>query len=284
MSEQLMQPDSESETLEPHVEAVAVKNPAAAQETAPVDDPQQIKRILETALLTTQEPLSAALLRKLFDNTLNTRQIAAVVEEIARDWRDRGIELVRVASGWRFQAKAEMQPFLNRLDPPKAPRYSRAVMETLAIIAYHQPVTRGDIEEIRGVSVSSSVLKTLTARGWVDQVGHRNVPGKPALLATTPQFLDDLGLDSLGALPPLQELGALVESDSVSALSEQTDGVDDMTVEEQAERAALSDTVAVQSSEKSTGRRAVTKAKTGRKRKSPEKPRKVSKTKKTGRT
>lgn len=247
MSEQLMQPDSEIETLEPQVGTQSTESPTAGLvAAAPVDDPQQIKRILEAALLTAQEPLSATVLRKLFDNTLNTRQIAAVVEDIASDWHDRGIELMRVASGWRFQAKAEIQPFLNRLDPPKPPRYSRAVMETLAIIAYHQPVTRGDIEEIRGVSVSSSVLKTLTARGWVDQVGHRNVPGKPALLATTPQFLDDLGLDSLGALPPLQELGALVESDNANALPEQPDDADDITVEEQAELAVLSDAVAVQ--------------------------------------
>lgn len=174
----------------------------------------QIKRVLEAALLTAQEPLPIVALRKLFDNALSARQISGVIDEIARDWADSGMALVQVASGWRFQARQEMQPFLNRLDPPKAPRYSRAVLETLAIIAYHQPVTRGDIEEIRGISVSSSVLKTLTSRGWVDQVGYRNVPGKPALLATTQQFLDDLGLQSLEALPPLQELGALVEADA----------------------------------------------------------------------
>ncbi len=182
-------------------------------------EPKQIKRVLEAALLTAQEPLPMAALRKLFDNALSARQISGAIDEIAGDWNDSGIALVQVASGWRFQARQEMQPFLDRLDPPKAPRYSRAVLETLAIIAYHQPVTRGDIEEIRGISVSSSVLKTLTSRGWVDQVGHRNVPGKPALLATTQQFLDDLGLQSLEALPPLQELGALVEADAGHALS-----------------------------------------------------------------
>ncbi|MBX3629688.1 MAG: SMC-Scp complex subunit ScpB [Nitrosomonas sp.] len=179
----------------------------------------QIKRVLEAALLTAQEPLPIVALRKLFDNALSARQISGVIDEIARDWADSGMALVQVASGWRFQARQEMQPFLNRLDPPKAPRYSRAVLETLAIIAYHQPVTRGDIEEIRGISVSSSVLKTLTSRGWVDQVGYRNVPGKPALLVTTRQFLDDLGLQSLEALPPLQELGALVEVDAGHASS-----------------------------------------------------------------
>jgi segregation and condensation protein B len=185
----------------------------APQESSVCYEPKQIKRVLETALLTAQEPLPMAALKKLFNNTVNARQISGVIDEIAGDWLDSGVVLVQVASGWRFQAKKEMQPFLDRLDPPKAPRYSRAVLETLAIIAYHQPVTRGDIEEIRGISVSSSVLKTLTSRGWVDQVGYRNVPGRPALLATTQQFLDDLGLQSLEALPPLQELGALVEAD-----------------------------------------------------------------------
>ncbi|MEK6595220.1 MAG: SMC-Scp complex subunit ScpB, partial [Pseudomonadota bacterium] len=122
------------------------------------------------------------------------------------------VELVTVASGWRFQTRADIQPYLDRLTPQKTPRYSRAVLETLAIIAYRQPVTRGDIEEIRGVSVSGSVLKTLTARGWIDAVGHRNVPGKPALFATTPHFLDDLNLRSLEELPPLEEMKSLIES------------------------------------------------------------------------
>lgn len=175
--------------------------------------PQQIKQVIETALLAAQEPLSTAMLKKLFDSQIESKQISSYIEEICRDWADKGIELVRVASGWRFQVKAEMQPFLNRLNPPKTPRYSRAVMETLAIIAYYQPVTRGDIEEIRGISVSSSILKTLTARGWVDQVGHRNVPGKPALLATTQQFLNDLGIRALEELPPLEELGTLIDTE-----------------------------------------------------------------------
>lgn len=188
---------------------------------------KQIKRVLEAALLTAQEPLHMSALKRLFDNVVNARQISAALDEIAGDWLDSGIALVQVASGWRFQARKEMQPFLNRLDPPKAPRYSRAVLETLAIIAYHQPVTRGDIEEIRGISVSSTVLKALTSRGWVDQVGYRNVPGKPALLATTQQFLDDLGLQSLEALPPLQELGALVEADVESAHSTEAEATTD---------------------------------------------------------
>jgi len=221
MSDQLIQSDQDAETNAADVVDAMTEQPLKPSEY--LDNPNHIKRVLETALLTAQEPLPITALRRLFNNELNARQISKLIEEMAADWSDSGIELIHVASGWRFQAKAEMQPYLNRLDPPKAPRYSRAVLETLAIIAYHQPVTRGDIEEIRGISVSTSVLKTLTSRGWVDQVGHRNVPGKPALLATTEQFLNDLGLNSLEALPPLQELGALVEagSENISPNSEE---------------------------------------------------------------
>ncbi|SFK94808.1 condensin subunit ScpB [Nitrosomonas aestuarii] len=179
-------------------------------------NPEKIKRILEAALLTTQEPLPVTELRKLFDNTVSVKNLSRLLEDLQAHWTNRGVELVQVASGWRFQARTEMQVFLNRLDPPKVPRYSRAVLETLAIIVYHQPVTRGDIEEIRGISVSSSILKTLTARGWIDQVGHRNVAGKPALFATTQHFLNDLGLRSLDELPPLEELGSLIEVDEHS--------------------------------------------------------------------
>ncbi|MBV6448893.1 SMC-Scp complex subunit ScpB [Nitrosomonas sp.] len=173
--------------------------------------PEKTKQILEAALLTTQEPLSVSELRKLFDNEFSAAVITSLLQDIRDRWRDSGVELVTVASGWRFQTKADMQPYLERLTPQKAPRYSRAVLETLAIIAYRQPVTRGDIEEIRGVSVSSSVLKTLTSRGWIEEVGHRNVPGKPALLATTAHFLDDLNLRSLDELPPLEEMKSLIE-------------------------------------------------------------------------
>ena len=175
--------------------------------------PEKIKQVLETALLTTQEPLSINALKKLFDNKISAKQLAGLLEALQESWTGRGVELVRVAGGWRFQAKIEMQPYLSRLDSPKTPRYSRAVLETLAIIAYHQPVTRGDIEEIRGITVASSILKTLTARGWIDQVGHRNVPGKPALFATTQHFLNDLGLCALDELPPLEELDSLLETD-----------------------------------------------------------------------
>jgi segregation and condensation protein B len=174
--------------------------------------PEKTKQILEAAWLTTQEPLSVSELRKLFDNEFSAAVITSLLQDIRDRWRDSGVELVTVASGWRFQTKADMQPYLERLTPQKAPRYSRAVLETLAIIAYRQPVTRGDIEEIRGVSVSSSVLKTLTSRGWIEEVGHRNVPGKPALLATTSHFLDDLNLRSLDELPPLEEMKSLIES------------------------------------------------------------------------
>lgn len=181
--------------------------------------PEKAKQILEAALLTTQESLPVSELRKLFNHELSAILLSNLLEEIRQKWSDSGVELVTVASGWRFQTKAEMQPYLDRLTPQKAPHYSRAVLETLAIIAYRQPVTRGDIEEIRGVSVSSSVLKTLIARGWIEAVGHRNVPGKPALFATTAHFLDDLNLRSLEELPPLEEMKSLIEaSDKNQAL------------------------------------------------------------------
>jgi len=176
--------------------------------------PAKTRQILEAALLTTQEPLTISELRKLFNNELSAAVLANLLEEVREQWRDSGIELVTVASGWRFQTKAEMQPYLERLTPQKSPRYSRAILETLAIIAYRQPVTRGDIEEIRGVGVSSAILKTLLARGWIEAVGHRNVPGKPELFATTAHFLDDLNLRSIEELPPLEEMKSLLESGS----------------------------------------------------------------------
>ncbi len=169
--------------------------------------PEKIKLILETALLTTQEPLPLLELRKLFDNKLTPEALRQHLEELRNKWTTGGIELVIVAGGWRFQSKPEMQIFLDRLNPSKIPRYSRAVLETLSIIAYRQPVTRGDIEEIRGVSVSASILKTLEARGWIDAVGHRDVPGRPTLFATTQKFLNDLNLVSLESLPVLEEIG-----------------------------------------------------------------------------
>ena len=177
-------------------------------------DTRQLKRVIEAALLTTSEPLSLVELKKLSDVPLDNRQIEGLLEELAQDWQERGVELSQVASGWRFRAKPEMQAYLDRLNPQKPPRYSRAVLETFAIIAYHQPVTRGDIAEIRGVAVSSQILKTLEARGWVEVVGTRDTPGKPELFATTKQLLDDLNLRALQELPPLEEIGVLLEQDT----------------------------------------------------------------------
>jgi segregation and condensation protein B len=167
-----------------------------------------LKCILEAALLTSSEPLSLSEIRLLFDEQLSSRQIEALLGELVVDWQGRGVELTQVASGWRFRASVQMQPYLDRLNPQKPPRYSRAVLETLAIIAYHQPVTRGDIEEIRGVAVSAQILKTLESRGWIDVVGTRESPGRPELFATTKQLLDDLNLRALQELPSLQEIGA----------------------------------------------------------------------------
>jgi segregation and condensation protein B len=169
-------------------------------------DPNEIKSILEAALLVAGEPLSAAQLAKLFDPPLEQDVIRRLLEEMRDAWAARSVELTQVASGWRFRAKPELQPYLDRLAPEKPPRYSRAAMETLAIIAYQQPVTRGDIESIRGVAVSTHVIKTLEDRQWIEVVGHRETPGRPALYATTKQFLDDLNLRSLSELPPLAEL------------------------------------------------------------------------------
>jgi segregation and condensation protein B len=171
----------------------------------------EAKVVLETALLATQEPLAIADLRKLFDDALGADTLRRLLEELRADWTGRGIELVHLASGWRFQTRAEFQPYLDRIDPDRAPRYSRAVLETLAIIAYRQPVTRGDIEDTRGVTVSANAIRALEARGWIDVVGHREAPGRPALYATTKRFLDDLGLRSLQELPPLEEIAKSLE-------------------------------------------------------------------------
>jgi len=173
---------------------------------------QEVKRVIEAALLTAGEPLALADLKKLFDDELGNDTLRDILDELAHDWEGRSVELVNVASGWRFRARPEYQRYLERLNPQKPPRYSRAVMETLAIIAYRQPVTRGDVEDIRGVVVSTNIIKALEARGWIDVVGHREVPGRPELFATTRQFLDDLNLRSLTELPPLEDLGQLVES------------------------------------------------------------------------
>jgi segregation and condensation protein B len=179
---------------------------------SPSFDLQQAKRVLEAALLTSAEPLQLNDLKKLFDEDLSNDVLRNILTEIAGDWEGRSVELINVASGWRFRARPEYTKFLDRMNPQRAPKYSRAVMETLAIIAYKQPVTRGDIEDIRGVAVSPNILKALQARGWIDAVGHREVPGRPELFATTRLFLDDLGLRSLTELPTLDDLGQLVDS------------------------------------------------------------------------
>jgi len=182
----------------------------------PLSDPAQIKCVLEAALLSSAEPLPVADLRKMFDEDVGPDVIRRVLEELRTEWAEKGAELVNVASGWRFQVRPDYQKFLDRLNPQKPPKYSRAVLETLAIIAYRQPVTRGDIEAIRGVTVSSGILKALEARGWIDEVGHREVPGRPVLYSTTRTFLDDLNLRSLDELPPLEDLGSLVETEQLA--------------------------------------------------------------------
>lgn len=175
-------------------------------------DNSEVKKILETALLCANEPLSVHDLRKLFSGTkdeLGVDDIHATLDELRADWLCKGIEMVLLSSGWRVQSKPEMKAYLDRLNPEKPQRYSRATMETLAIIAYRQPVTRGDIEEIRGVAVNSQTIKLLEERGWIDVVGHRDVPGRPALLATTKQFLGDLSLVSLDKLPQLEQVSKI---------------------------------------------------------------------------
>ena len=162
------------------------------------------RRVLETALICAQQPLAVRELRTLFDDELGADTIKELLAELQQEWAQRGVELVCVASGWRFQSRPEMREYLDRLHPEKPPRYSRAALETLAIIAYRQPVTRGDMEEIRGVTINSQILKQLEDRGWVEVIGHREAVGRPALYATTRQFLDDLGLGSLDQLPELQ--------------------------------------------------------------------------------
>ncbi|MFA7605737.1 MAG: SMC-Scp complex subunit ScpB [Rhodocyclaceae bacterium] len=173
--------------------------------------PDEYKRVLEAALLAATAPLAVSDLRRLFDPDPGSEQVRSLLDALRADWQGRGVELVQLASGWRFQTRPEYQVFLDRLKEERPPRYSRAVLETLAIIAYRQPVTRGDIEDIRGVAVSPNVIKTLESRGWIDTVGHRETPGRPALFATTRRFLDDLGLRSLTELPALTEIERIMD-------------------------------------------------------------------------
>jgi segregation and condensation protein B len=171
------------------------------------------KRVLETALICSPQPLQVRELRVLFNDELGSDTVRTLLEELQDDWAQRGVELVCVATGWRFQSRPQMREYLDRLHPEKPPKYTRATLETLAIIAYRQPVTRGDMEDIRGVTINTMILKQLEDRGWVEVIGHREAPGRPALFATTRQFLDDLGLASLDQLPvlesPSQQMAAL---------------------------------------------------------------------------
>jgi segregation and condensation protein B len=190
----------------------------------------EAKKVLETALLCAHEPLSVNDLKKLYvsgddaDDGITADVIRQMLAELREDWQGKGVEVVSLSTGWRFQSRAEMKVYLDRLNPEKPPKYTRATLETLAIIAYRQPVTRGDIEEIRGVTVSSQTVKLLEDRNWIEAIGHRDVPGRPALFATTKRFLDDLGLTSLDQLPPLQKVtkelaspGALLELQALEA-------------------------------------------------------------------
>lgn len=174
-------------------------------------EPSLIKKVLEAALLAAREPMTPSDMKKMFDEEFSSETLRKLLDQLREEWAERPVELIQLASGWRFRARAEYLPYIERLNPERPPKYSRAVLETLAIIAYRQPVTRGDIEEIRGVAVNTNVVKTLEERGWIDVVGHRDTPGRPALFATTKQFLDDLGLRSVSELPPLEQISQTLE-------------------------------------------------------------------------
>ncbi len=214
-------PEQEDQTIDSAAEAQQVAETAGAAAVAAVAiDLNEARRALEATLLSASEPLTLNDLKKIFDGELSVDNIRVLLDELRAEWTDRSVELAIVASGYRFRTKPEYQKYLDRINNEKPPRYSRAVLETLAIIAYRQPVTRGDIEDIRGVVVSPHILKTLEDRGWIDQIGHREVPGRPALFATTRHFLDDLNLRSLEELPPLHELQATLDlSQAGAALS-----------------------------------------------------------------
>ena len=179
----------------------------------PATTPEAWLRVIEAALLAAPAPLPVSELRRLFEEDPGPDLVRKLLDELRAEWfaAGKGVELVQLATGWRFQTRPEYQIYLDRLKEEKPPRYSRAVMETLAIIAYRQPVTRGDIEEVRGVAVSPNILKTLESRGWIDIVGHRDTPGRPALFATTRRFLDDMGLRSLTELPALTEIEKIID-------------------------------------------------------------------------
>ncbi|MBS1210757.1 MAG: putative transcriptional regulator, helix-turn-helix type [Proteobacteria bacterium] len=210
-----VQPEQTSDPVEPGDVTPAVTDGLLAG-----IDVVLAKQVIEAALLSATEPLTVVTLRRLFEPDIGAELMNRLLADLQADWVGRSAELRRLAGGWRFHTREALQPYLDRLKETRAPRYSRAVLETLAIIVYRQPVTRGDIEEIRGVTVSSQIVKLLETRGWIDTIGHRDTPGRPALYATTKQFLDDLGLRSLTELPPLAELeGVLDLVDTAQAAS-----------------------------------------------------------------
>ena len=187
------------------------------------------KRVLETALICAAGPMPLPEMRALFNGEVGTDTLRRLLDELVNDWQDRGVELVALASGWRFQSRPEMREYLDRLHPEKPAKYSRAAMETLAIVAYRQPVTRGDIEDIRGVTVSSQIVKQLEDRGWIDAIGYREAPGRPALYATTRQFLDDLALASLDQLPAIDgQIDGLKAAEALAAMDETGPLLDDV--------------------------------------------------------
>lgn len=214
-------------------------------------DIEEAKKVLETALLCAHEPLSVNAMRKLYADSVDAESrfgadtIRQMLEQLQQEWSDKGLEVVSLSNGWRFQSRPEMKLYLDRLNPEKPPKYSRATMETLAIIAYRQPVTRGDIEEIRGVAVNSQTIKMLEERGWIDCVGHRDVIGRPALFATTKQFLDDLGLKTLAQLPVLQQVAqgkmseeALLEMQALTDAAAESAAVDQSAIDFNVDTAA----------------------------------------------
>lgn len=211
--------DTPALTLEP--------TPGASElvaEATPSFDRAEVKRILEAALMAAADALAPNDLRKLFDGEISVDVLRVLLDELRVEWTGRSVELCLVAGGYRFRVRPEYQKHLDKLNNDKPPRYSRAVLETLAIIAYRQPVTRADIEDIRGVAVSPHILKTLEDRGWVDEIGHKDAPGRPALFATTRHFLDDLNLRSLDELPPLHELQATLDLSNAGAALSAADG------------------------------------------------------------
>jgi len=200
----------------------------------------QAKRVLETALICSHQPLQTRDVRALFDDMVGTETIKQLLQDLQLDWAQKGVELVQVASGWRFQSRPDVREFLDRLHPEKPPRYTRATLETLAIIAYRQPVTRGDMEDIRGVTIHSTIIKQLEDRSWIEVIGHREAPGRPALFATTRQFLDDMGLASLDRLPLLDK--DVAGADMFEALAQES--IETPLSEPVHDRAAVTDRAA----------------------------------------